>query len=67
MVVLVPTKNLNPEDKYYYQMDEDGTSYNEYRGLRPSDIIDKEDTRPMVNKECDPLSLEEVTSKLTAF
>ena len=27
MVVLVSTSNLNPEDKYYYQMDDDGTPY----------------------------------------
>lgn len=58
MVELILTRNLNPEDKYYYQLDEDGASYNEYRGLRPSDIIDKDDTRPFVNKECDPLTLD---------
>jgi ribonuclease BN (tRNA processing enzyme) len=43
MVVLVPSKNLNPETQYYYQKYEE----NSYRDVKASEILDTEDQRPL--------------------
>lgn len=44
MVVLVPSKNLNPENQYYYQIYDSS----KYRDVEASEIMDKTDTRPLV-------------------
>jgi len=44
MVELVPSKNFNPESQYYYQFYEE----NSYRDVEAGEILDKEDTRPLV-------------------
>lgn len=44
MVVLVPSKNLNPEESYYYQ----DYSNNGYRDVKANEIMDKEDQRPIL-------------------
>lgn len=62
MVVLVPSKSLNPEDKYYYQLYDSS----KYRDVEASEIMDKEDTRPLV-KECLPQSKEEIDQKIKNF
>lgn len=51
MVVLVPSKNLNPEANYYYQFYED----NSYRDVGASELLDKEDTRKII-EGCPPLT-----------
>ena len=42
-VILVVSKHLNPESYYYYQ---DYTS-SKYRDVEASEILDKEDKRPI--------------------
>lgn len=59
MVELVPSKSFNPEDQYYYQFYEP----NRYRDVEAGEILDKEDTRPLV-EEC---SIEDKTERINKF
>ena len=59
MVELIPSKNLNPENKYYYQLDpRDMGHRDKYRDIANSEMLDKEDQRPVVGaKGCTAQSL----------
>ena len=53
MVVLVPSKNLNPENNYYYQWFDPGS----YKDCKATEAKDTTDQRKLV-KNCEPKSKE---------
>ena len=63
MVVLVPSKNLNPEDKYYYQTYEP----NSYRDVKAEEMMDKSDSRPMALHGCKDRNQEDVDKVIKNF
>ena len=63
MVVLVPSKNLNPEANYYHNTYDP----NHYKEIYECEQWDTSDTRPRVDTKAPPLSLEEINAKIEAF
>ena len=62
MVVLVPSKNLNPENQYYYQL----YDKSKYRDVEASEIMDKADKRPL-GGVCEPQTKEVIDEKIRNF
>jgi ribonuclease BN (tRNA processing enzyme) len=62
--ILVQSKHLNPEQCYYYQLFDPS----DYRDVQASEIMDKEDARPLLGPDaCQPLTKEEVDERIASF
>ena len=63
MVVLVPSKSLNPETVYYYN--KFGPAH--YKEVQASELQDQNDTRTHVSTGAPPLTKEEIQRKIDEF
>lgn len=63
MVELVPSKNLNPENHYYYQFDRFYKNFD----IKTDNEWDKYEFRTLVKDDCKKMTEEQANSKIMNF